>query len=138
MLFSCQQLMYIFNFPFFFSINSTRYPANNCNSQIYPFLRFSLINSYRAVVLVFINLQTRKNFIIVLGLSLILQSYNAYFASLLLFRPHSLANLQYLFNTQFSLSSISLKVAFTWYYTILVSSFYYQCYIFLILTHFII
>ena len=37
--------MHILNFPFFFSINNTKYPTDDCDSQIYPFLRFSLTNS---------------------------------------------------------------------------------------------
>ena len=48
--------MYILNFPFFFGINNTKYSINNCNSQIYPFLKFSLMNSLKAKFFVFINL----------------------------------------------------------------------------------
>ena len=54
--------MYILNFPFFFSINNTKYPANNYNSQIYSFLRFSLTNSFKAKFSVSINLYIGKNF----------------------------------------------------------------------------
>ena len=48
--------MYILNFLFFFSINNTEYPANDYNGLIYPFLRFSLTNSYKAKFSVFVNL----------------------------------------------------------------------------------
>ena len=64
--------MYIFNFPFFFSMNNTRYPANNCDGWIYPFFRFSLMNSFKAKFSVFVNLYIRKNFSVVLSFRLIL------------------------------------------------------------------
>ena len=57
--------MYIFNFPFFFSINNTGYPANNYNGWIYPFLKFSLMNSLKAKFSVFVNLYIGKNFSII-------------------------------------------------------------------------
>ena len=64
--------MHILNFPFFFGINNTGYPANNYNSWIYPFLKFSLINSLKAKFSIFINLYIRKNFSTVLSFRLIL------------------------------------------------------------------
>ena len=48
--------MYILNFPFFFSMNNTGYPANNYNGLIYPFLKFSLINSHKAKFSISVNL----------------------------------------------------------------------------------
>ena len=54
--------MYILNFLFFFGINNTKYPTNNFNGWIYPFLKFSLINSFKAKFSVFINLYIKKNF----------------------------------------------------------------------------
>ena len=135
MLFSCWQLIYIFSFLFFFNTNNTEYPTNDCDGWIYPFLRFSLTNFYKAKFSVSVNLQIRKNFGIVLGLSLILQSHSVYFASLLLFGPYSLVNLWYLLSTQSSLSSASLKVVSIWYHTILVFDLCCWCYISLILTH---
>ena len=57
--------MYILNFPFFFSINNTKYPINNCDSQIYPFLKFSLTNSLKAKFSVSVNLYIKKNFNII-------------------------------------------------------------------------
>ena len=57
--------MHILNFLFFFDINNTKYPADDYNSQIYPFLRFSLTNSLKAKFSVFINLYIRKNFSII-------------------------------------------------------------------------
>ena len=64
--------MHILNFPFFFGINNTEYPANNYNGWIYPFLKFSLINSLKVKLFVFINLYIKKNFSIILGFRLIL------------------------------------------------------------------
>ena len=64
--------MHILNFPFFFSINNTGYPTNNYNGWIYPFLKFSLINSLKAKFSVFINLYIGKNFGIILSFKLIL------------------------------------------------------------------
>ena len=64
--------MHILNFPFFFSINNTRYPTNNCNSQIYPFLRFSLTNSLKAKFFISVNLYIKKNFNIIPSSRLIL------------------------------------------------------------------
>ena len=64
--------MYILNFPFFFGINNTRYPADDYNSCIYPFLKFSLINSLKAKFSVFINLYIRKNFSVIFSFKLIL------------------------------------------------------------------
>ena len=64
--------MHILNFPFFFSINNTRYPINNYNNQIYPFLRFSLTNSLKAKFSISINLYIRKNFSTVFNFRLIL------------------------------------------------------------------
>ena len=54
--------MHFLNFPFFFNINNTGYPVNDYNSQIYPFLRFSLINSLKAKFFVSVNLYIGKNF----------------------------------------------------------------------------
>jgi hypothetical protein len=34
-------LIYILSFPFFLGVDNTRYPANNYNSLIYPFRKFS-------------------------------------------------------------------------------------------------
>jgi len=48
--------MHILSFPFFFSINNTRYPANDCNNLIYPFYKFSWINSLSATNLVLVSL----------------------------------------------------------------------------------
>ena len=39
--------MHILNFLFFFGMNNTKYPINNYNSWIYPFLKFSLTNSFK-------------------------------------------------------------------------------------------
>ena len=64
--------MYILNFLFFFGINNTKYPINNCNSRIYPFLKFSLTNSLKAKFSVSINLYIRKNFGVILGFKSIL------------------------------------------------------------------
>ena len=64
--------MHILNFLFFFSMNNTEYPTNNYNGWIYPFFKFSLTNSYKAKFFISINLYIKKNFSIVLGLSLIL------------------------------------------------------------------
>ena len=65
--------MHILNFPFFFSINNTRYPVNNYNSQIYPFFfKFSLTNSFKAKFSISVNLYIKKNFSIILGFKLIL------------------------------------------------------------------
>ena len=64
--------MHILNFPFFFSINNTKYPADDYNSQIYPFLKFSLTNSLKTKFSVSINLYIRKNFSIIPSFRLIL------------------------------------------------------------------
>ena len=64
--------MYILNFPFFFSMNNTGYPANDYNSWIYPFFKFSLINSFKAKFFISVNLYIKKNFSIVPGFRLIL------------------------------------------------------------------
>ena len=64
--------MYILNFPFFFGINNTKYPTDNYNGQIYPFLRFSLINSLKAKFSVSVNLYIGKNFNIIPSFKLIL------------------------------------------------------------------
>ena len=64
--------MYILNFPFFFGINNTRYSTNDYNSQMYPFLRFSLMNSLKAKFSVSVNLYIGKNFSVILGFRLIL------------------------------------------------------------------
>ena len=64
--------MYILNFPFLFGINNTKYPINNYNGQIYPFLRFSLTNSFKAKFSIFINLYIKKNFNTVFSFRLIL------------------------------------------------------------------
>ena len=53
--------MYIFNFPFFLSINNTKYPTNNCKGLIFFNCRFSFINSLSAYYSVFINLYIGKN-----------------------------------------------------------------------------
>ena len=78
--------MHILNFPFFFGINNTGYPTNNCDGWIYPFFRFSLTNSLKAKFSVSVNLYIGKNFSIIPGFRLILESYNIYSASLLLSR----------------------------------------------------
>ena len=57
--------MHILNFLFFFGINNTKYPTNDYNGWIYPFLRFSLTNSLKAKFSVSINLYIRKNFSII-------------------------------------------------------------------------
>ena len=64
--------MYILNFPFFFSINNTGYPANDYNGWIYPFFKFSLTNSLKAKFSVSINLYIGKNFSTVPSFKLIL------------------------------------------------------------------
>ena len=64
--------MYIFNFPFFFGINNTRYSTNNYNGRIYPFFKFSLTNSLKAKFSVSINLYIGKNFGVVFSSRLIL------------------------------------------------------------------
>ena len=64
--------MHILNFPFFFGINNTGYPADDYNGWIYPFLRFSLTNSLKAKFSISVNLYIRKNFGIILGFRLIL------------------------------------------------------------------
>ena len=64
--------MYILNFPFFFGMNNTRYPTNNCDGWIYPFLKFSLINSLKAKFSVSINLYIGKNFSVISGFRSIL------------------------------------------------------------------
>ena len=64
--------MHIINFLFFFGMNNTGYSVNNCNGQIYPFLKFSLTNSFKVKFFVFVNLYIRKNFSTVLGFRLIL------------------------------------------------------------------
>ena len=64
--------MHILNFPFFFGMNNTKYSANNYDGRIYPFLRFSLINSFKAKFSVSINLYIRKNFGIILSFRSIL------------------------------------------------------------------
>ena len=64
--------MHILNFPFFFGINNTRYPVNNYNNQIYPFLKFSLTNSFKAKFSVFINLYIKKKFSVIPSFKLIL------------------------------------------------------------------
>ena len=46
-------------------MNNTGYPANNYDGWIYPFLRFSLTNSFKAKFSVSVNLYIRKNFGIV-------------------------------------------------------------------------
>ena len=63
--------MYILNFSFFFSINSTRYPTNNYNNRIYPFFKFSLTNSLKAKFFISINLYIKKNFNTVFNFKLI-------------------------------------------------------------------
>ena len=63
--------MHILNFPFFFSINNTKYPTDNYNSPIYPFFRFSLTNSLKAKFSISINLYIRKNFSVVFSFKLI-------------------------------------------------------------------
>ena len=57
--------MYILNFPFFFGINNTEYPANNYNSWIYPFFRFSLTNFLKVKFSISVNLYIGKNFSII-------------------------------------------------------------------------
>ena len=64
--------MHILNFPFFFSMNNTGYPTDNYNSQIYPFLRFSLTNSFKVKFSISINLYIGKNFNIILSFKSIL------------------------------------------------------------------
>ena len=64
--------MHIFNFPFFFGMNNTKYPADDYNGWIYPFLRFSLMNSLKAKFFIFVNLYIKKNFRTILGFRLIL------------------------------------------------------------------
>ena len=64
--------MYILNFPFFFGMNNTRYLTNNYNGWIYPFLKFSLINSLKAKFSVSINLYIGKNFSVIPSSKLIL------------------------------------------------------------------
>ena len=64
--------MHILNFPFFFGMNNTGYPINNYNGQIYPFFRFSLINSLKAKFSISINLYIKKNFSTIPSFSLIL------------------------------------------------------------------
>ena len=62
--------MHILNFPFFFSMNNTKYSTNNCNGYIYPFFRFSLTNSLKAKFSISINLYIRKNFSVIPSLNL--------------------------------------------------------------------
>ena len=64
--------MHILNFLFFFSMSNTEYPINNYNGQIYPFLKFSLMNSLNTKFFISVNLYIRKNFSIILGFKLIL------------------------------------------------------------------
>ena len=64
--------MYILNFLFFFSINNTKYPTNNYNGWIYPFLKFSLINFFKIKFFISINLYIKKNFSTILGFKSIL------------------------------------------------------------------
>ena len=64
--------MHILNFPFFFSMNNTKYPINNCNGWIYPFLKFSLTNSLKVKFFISINLYIGKNFSTVPSFKLIL------------------------------------------------------------------
>ena len=64
--------MHILNFPFFFGINNTRYPINNYNSRIYPFLRFSLTNFFKAKFFISVNLYIKKNFSVISNFRLIL------------------------------------------------------------------
>jgi len=48
--------MHILSFLFFFGINSTGYPTDNYNGLIYPFYKFSWINSLSATNLVLVSL----------------------------------------------------------------------------------
>ena len=80
MLFNYLQSIYILSFLFFFRINNTGYPTNNCNGLIYPFYKFSLINSLSATNSILVSLQIRKNFRLILSSNSILQSYTVYSA----------------------------------------------------------
>ena len=64
--------MHILNFLFFFGINNTKYPANNYNSWIYLFFKFSLTNSFKAKFSISVNLYIKKNFSVVLSFKSIL------------------------------------------------------------------
>jgi len=48
--------MYMLSFPFFLGINNTKYPTDNYNGLIYPFYKFSWINSLSATNSVLVSL----------------------------------------------------------------------------------
>ena len=64
--------MYSCNFPFFFGVNNTGYPTNNCEGLILLSLRFSLIKSLSAYCLTSVNLYIRKNLRLIPGSRLII------------------------------------------------------------------
>ena len=63
--------MYILSFPFFLSINNTKYFINNCKSLILFNYRFSFINSLSIYYFIFINLYIKKNLRLILSFKLI-------------------------------------------------------------------
>ena len=49
-------------------MNNTKYPTNDCNSQIYPYFRFSLINSLKAKFSVSVNYILERTLVLFLVL----------------------------------------------------------------------
>ena len=99
-LFNCLQSIHILSFLFFFRINNTGYPTNNCDSLMYPFYKFSQTNSLSATNSVLVSLQIGKNFRLIPSSNSILQSYTVYFNSLSLSSDYNFSlYLQYLFST---------------------------------------
>ena len=63
--------MHIFKFPFFLSINNTKYPADDCKGLILFNYKFSLINSLSTYYSIFINLYIKKNLKLIFSFKLI-------------------------------------------------------------------
>ena len=64
--------MYIFNFPFFISINNIKYFINNYKNLIFFNYKFSFINFLSTYYSVFINLYIKKNLKFVSSFKLII------------------------------------------------------------------
>ena len=67
MLFNCLQLIYNYNFLFFFGLNNTGYPVDNYKGLILPNFRFFWTKSLNAYYLTSVNLYIRKNLRLIPG-----------------------------------------------------------------------
>jgi len=64
--------MHSLSLPFFFNINSIRYPTDDYNSLICPNLRFSYMNSFSAWCSILVSLYIKKNLRLVFSSRLII------------------------------------------------------------------